>query len=373
MGWYLSFILLCFAFIFIRKNKLNEGIFLMVLGAFICLGYMTGSDWRAYESYYYTDFTSRMVEPGYMLCSNLFHASGVGFWFFHIFLKVICYVFLIRLLRKYSACFYLALMLFLASFGYYMFIDCPFRNVIAVFIFLSAIRYYAGRRFGPYLLLVLCAASFHLTALVGILFYFIRWDKVSTTVLVIIYAVVFMLLASGVFSQVLDMLTFYSPYLLTRIGAYENSTLLQGNMLSMGLVLRLVCLTFMCLYRKMICREFKWGVLVFSLCYTYLLFSLLAYAVPIFLRFTYYLALFYVIMVTYFVTVLKKDSRHLMMGCYLFVCLAITYTTCRSVFYVPYTNIIPYAIMGDFPDYYYRSHYNFIHTPYTGIEYKWND
>ena len=73
MEIYLLVIIWLFVLSYRIKAKFKFPIFsLFLLMVFLCFGYMTGSDWRNYETEYYSEFSVRLVEPGYMLLSNLF-------------------------------------------------------------------------------------------------------------------------------------------------------------------------------------------------------------------------------------------------------------------------------------------------------------
>ncbi len=60
-------------------------IYLILLGLFICFGYMTGTDWRVYELLYNQanfNFESNSKEIGFYSLISLFNYIGVSYWIF---------------------------------------------------------------------------------------------------------------------------------------------------------------------------------------------------------------------------------------------------------------------------------------------------
>ena len=88
---YLLLIVVLFITSYTRYNPQTEKLLFVFFAIFLCFGYMTGSDWRVYESEYYSNFLHRAVEPGYMFVSNFLANNGVDFWIFHTFTKVLCW------------------------------------------------------------------------------------------------------------------------------------------------------------------------------------------------------------------------------------------------------------------------------------------
>ena len=116
----------------------------------------TGSDWRQYEPMYneidfHNLFYNYFAEPGYYIYMLIFKFMHFSFWNFFILTKVIIFFLCARIINEYVPEFrFLVWMFFLPWFGFYLFIDNPMRNLIAVAIFLYASRYIINRSFLKY-------------------------------------------------------------------------------------------------------------------------------------------------------------------------------------------------------------------------------
>ena len=213
-----------------------------------------------------------------------------------------------------------------------------------------------------YILGVLLASSFHYSALFLLFLPFIDVTNYSNKSLILLYLVIFVAILFGIDKLFIDKILSRIPILHSRFSFYENSNLTEGNIFSVGLILRLICLWGMLYFRNRIYKEKK--QFLFNLCYIYLLLSLLSYSIPILFRMPFFLSPFFVLMVSEFVDYLKPKTRRQMKCFYLWVAITITIKTTTSVYYVPYTNVITYWVEGKTLDYGKRSVYNFNNSPY---------
>ena len=386
---YFLIIVLLFALSWSRVSKPVAYGLLFLLMLFLCFGFMTGSDWRVYEEEYYGEFSVRMVEPGYMLLSNLFHRAGVNFWVFHILFKCLFFIVFIQFFSMYVNKrkgrsrpmlvinrgvariivrphneFFCGLMLWVASFGFYMLIDCPFRNMIACTIMIPAFNCLLQKRYVWYYVLVLLAISFHYSALLMLILPVIKMDKLSTRVLVIIYVVVMLVMAIGGSHIIITLVSRYLPPVLQERILYYEESATEGRVFSVGLLPRLLCLWGILTYRTKIVRRFIYGSQVFSFCYFYLIISLVYYAFPALFRSALFLAPFYILGIIYVLDSMKRSLKIPAMAAWLIVALGVTFSTVRSPYYVPYTNILYHLATGDMHDYSYRDSYNLRVSPY---------
>ena len=365
---YLFIIVLLFSFSIVKSGNKFYRFLIFLLYIFLCFGYMCGSDWRVYETEYYNNFETRLVEPGYMLCSNFFSNLGIDFWWFYILCKSFCfysyYKFFSSIVDNKGRFF--MWMLFLCSFGFILFIDCPFRNLIAMSIVIEAFYWLFKKKYIVYYLLVILACTFHLSAVVLLILPILHFEKLSNRILCLIYfsALIFFLLQLD--KQLLKVILSPFPMIYNKLFFYEDMDIFQGSVLSVGLILRLIFLFFMLRYRHWIGIHYDNSASIFNLCFIYLLLSLFSYSIPIVYRLPYYLAPFYVLMVYFISQRFSYKNRLIFKSFYLLTALLITYTTVSArPYYIPYTNIIPYAIQGNFPSFEYRDTYNFKNSPYN--------
>lgn len=161
-------------------------IVLVALGIFLCTGYMTGSDWRAYETmfqfandaFFWEGYNK---EWGFVLLLKFFKFLQFDFWWFWILMKVFCFWVVVKTLRQYTlpgSMFYWALFYFYAYFAIFYFIDNPMRNLFcaALFILLAypAIRQNQWKRYWG--VVALCSL-FHMAVLLVSPFYYVLRRK----------------------------------------------------------------------------------------------------------------------------------------------------------------------------------------------------
>ena len=370
---YLFIIVVLFALSWGRVSKqVSLGVcFLLMM--FLCFGYMTGSDWRGYESEYYEEFSVRILEPGYMLLSNLFSRAGVSFWVFHILFKCLFFIVSIDFIRTHvnkqadysmpNNQLFCGLMLWVASFGFYMLIDCPFRNVISCLVMIPAFNCLLQKRYVLYYVLALLAVSFHYSALVLLFLPLVNVDNLSTKSLVIIYFAVLIVLSMGGANLIISLVSkFLPPILQERILYYEEST--EASVFHLGLIPRLFCLWGILRYRAAIVEQYPYGNKVISFCYFYLIISLVYSAYPMLFRSALFLAPFYILGMVYALDSMKPSLKIPTKFFWFAIALAITFTGVRSSSYVPYTNILYHYVSGKMYDYDYRDKYNPRMSPY---------
>ena len=200
---YFSLLASLLPFIFSKKNDLI--IFsLIYIGVIICMGYMTGSDWRLYESYYIND-SFPDYEISFILLTKIALAFEMDFWVFLIAIKIIVYAILIKTLRKYDINLALFLFIFLSEMGLYLFVDNPLRNFIAFGIFLFALEPLFKRQFIKYSLIVLFASTFHVSALIALPIFFIATLRFNATIVLATFVILLALSYFG--DQVLTLVS----------------------------------------------------------------------------------------------------------------------------------------------------------------------
>lgn len=347
-----------------KTTKKIDFVVIFLLMLFLCFGYMTGSDWRGYEEAYYYGFLNRLVEPGYMYISNFLSEKGVDFWTFHILFKCLSFLLIVLLIFTLSGKrhLYFSLALWYASYGLYMFIDCPFRNTIACGISSCAFIFLLRKKLIMYFLLVALAMSFHMSAIVLTILPFISLAKLSSKSLVLIYITIFIIFAFGGTIFLQSILNSYLPsFLSDRIDYYQNSS---GSVFSMGIISRLLCLFLIIKYRDKIILNNKYGEQTFMLCYVFLIISLIYYVLPMLFRSALFLGPFYAVGFSMGLAECYKKNIKLLKSVVFAIFIVIVFLTVSKIRYVPYSNILRNIISGTYYDFNYRSNYNYLNSPY---------
>lgn len=358
----------------ITKHQKIERILIVILALFFCLGYMTGSDWRSYETYYswlnegISGFLM-VMEPGYHSLAWIFYKLGVSFWPFFIILKLFTFFCLIGFIQKYSdKNRFFVITFFLFIFGLYLFIDNPMRNVIAICISYYSYQYLEDKRWGKFLFVILVAVMFHLSAILLLLicpFYPIKTSNTKLVLLFLLFNVFIIISYEFLILKIIGAFSFI-PIIEEKVLHYfiDGSGLENNRLLSLGFIIQFIFFLLVLYKRKQI-EGLTNGHLIFwgTVCYIFL--YRIAAIVPIFYRLQLYMSIFYAIGVVCVLTLLLKKSNKfvyaMFLTCYLFY---MTYTLITSSYkYIPYTNYISYMFSPELP-FSERSEYNHINSPY---------
>lgn len=383
MFYYLLILFICLLLFYWTKDQrfANQNkdyvtnSFLCLLGLFLCFGYTTGTDWRTYERMY--DWVALnplsmflYTEPAYVIYSYIFSALGIEFFHFFIFTKLILYIIMIRALKFYcpKAGFYISLLFFIAWYAFFLFIDNPMRNLIAICIFLSALKYLRERRFRPYLLMTLLAMSFHFSAVIMLFFYYLGNRSYSTTKIVMLYVILnVLLLNNSLIFGVLGKLFSAVPIVGDKIATYAGGDVDgQGKLLSLGLIVHTLIFILLVLGRKKI-EEYPHGKMIFTFATVFSIFFRLGLTITVMGRFQFYIIVFYVaaIGMLYYAFEIRSRVWYMLFILVISVGPCISYLT-RDSRYIPYTNYL--FFIGDNMSFEERSEYNPVNSFYKAIE-----
>jgi len=363
---YFIVLLILIGLSYCKISKRTTHVIMFLLMLFLCFGYMTGSDWRNYEDYYVNGFVDRLVEPGYILISETFSSIGVNFWSFHILFKLLSFAAIVSLIEHLHTenNIFFAIALWYASFGLFLFINCPFRNMIACGISAIGFFFYLNKNWWLYYLCAFVAMTFHLSAIILLVIPLFQFTKIRSRYLIIIYFLLLLILGFGgnnFLKHIFDSLL--PSFLADRINVYDDMS--SGSIFSIGLVPRLICLFLIIKYRNNIVAKYKYGTAIINLTYLYLICCLIYYVMPMLFRSALFLSPFYVTSIALGIKEITISNRNILKVVYSFITAAIVFTTVKSVYFVPYTNIITNIISNEYYNYTYRDSYNFINSPFT--------
>lgn len=370
---YLFLVIFCFLLSFVKQSKLILSISFLVIASILCFGYMTGSDWRMYERYYYNKIIYDR-EYLYGFISKTFNFLKVDFWIFFITLKIILLTVFFSLYRWLKISVLSAMLIFIPTIGLFLFVDNPMRNLIAYAIFAYSVRYIVSREFFKYLFFILIAVFFHNSAIIVLPVYFLYRKKFSTNVLICLYVLINILFASQ--SIVLFFIKYFSyflPIVGDRIILYLNSFAwnsdlieFKGVVFTFGLITKTFGFFVLLYFKERIISEFKYGKLVFVLSIIYLLLYRIGLTFPLITRITIFFDIFYVAAIVYILMLMRPMNSILIRLVICFYMLFSTFKLTTSSFkFVPYTNYIIYALKGDFPSFKERANFNYDNSPYN--------
>ena len=376
-------ILLCALTPFFKELSANRGWFIccgVYLCLFYCFGYMTGTDWRVYEDWYYSIDFNRLfydyyAEPGYYIFMLLFRFLGVGFWPFFILTKTVIFIIIYKTIFDYcKESGYLTLMYFLPWFGMYLLIDNPMRNCIAIAIFIVSARFVIEHKFWKFLLCMLLASSFHFTAIVMILVYPMLNHNVKSWIYVLLFLSINIVFSDReMVINVINSTLGRIPYIEKKIFEYLilDSEFAKGKLFSFGMLWQIGIFILLICYRDRIINYIDGakGLFVFNAVMFYMLFLRFAMTIEAFSRIQLYFSVFLAIAVGLVLLSFDYKSRIIYICVLLLVSLYICFgkITITSR-YVPYSNVVSYIIKGDFPSYSERFFYNYRHSPYKSSD-----
>ncbi len=224
------FIYLSYIEIFYRRmqnSKFSFIIILMILFMISSMRYEVGTDWSNYLSFYTNDDSVREgLEVGYRILNNLFSYLELHY---NIFLAGISFVTLFFIYQIGISLKYKSIVLFMyfsELFLYYNF--SGMRQGIAIAITLYSIKFIINKDFKFFVILVLFASLFHITALSFLIAYFIYHLEV-TKINAVLFAF-FLLLAALVLNELIDYLLMYTDnkkiqYYFLLAGVQEDNTM----------------------------------------------------------------------------------------------------------------------------------------------------
>lgn len=375
---YLSILFICICLFCYTNSKqcqtysINNitNVFLVLLCFFLCFGYTTGTDWRTYEHMYgwVRENASSMflfTEPGYVMYTYVFSALGIDFFHFLIFTKIVLYIIVFKTLKYYcpQGVIFISVLFFIAWYAFFLFIDNPLRNLIAICIFLCSLRYLREKCFKPYFLLTIIAMSFHFSAIVMLLLYFCGNRNFQTRNLIIAYIVFNLLLLNGTFIfNVLSYLFSSIPIIGDKVESYATDNLDgRGKLFSLGYIIHTIMFILLIAGRQKIESQ-KYGKMIFIFAALLPIFFRLGLTITVMGRFQLYIAIFYVIAIGILYRKFEKRSKVIYVLGILLVCVAscFSYMT-KDSRYIPYTH---YFFMNHNMTFTERDSYNPENSPY---------
>lgn len=211
--FYLYFILVVlFIYVFSKLDKLMFKflifIFITLIAVIAGLRYEIGTDYPTYRTIYdnLSVDTYQHIEPGYRLINLFFKYVGLSYAFTVFIFSFIVNLLFYRFIKKYSSSVFLSLLLYVLL-NYYFIAFNAVRQMIAISIFLQAIPSIENKKYLRFILITLFAASFHYTALIGLIYvmfkvkcsgiFFVFWFISLVFIFVPIQAVVLKLLPAS--------------------------------------------------------------------------------------------------------------------------------------------------------------------------------
>lgn len=329
-------------------NNIQKRIFVVWLYVFLCFGYMTGSDWRAYE----LEFDSlnsfsrdNYIEILFWKVFYLFKLIFVDFFLVIGLLKCIYLSTILTLLKYLSKNWLTAICILMPISLNFMIIDNPLRFMCAGILINLSIYHLLNNRIFLASILAVISPFFHTTSIIVLLYLpFIKFNdficKLNRGIVVILFFIIVYFFSDiGPLSSIFT----YVQQQMLLVGAKDYSSYEINNnsaLFTLGAFLRYILFLFVVLNKNNITN--KYGQTIYSLAILYYFISQILLCVPTGFRLSIPLGLFVsvffaealhsrkiykLILITYFTILLGKDI----------------YT---GYSYIPYSNSIIYIFTG---------------------------
>lgn len=178
IGFFLSY--LSFVEIFFRKVQNSKFSFIVVLIILFFLSFLrfeVGADWLAYLAFYTGSGPVENTEIGYRSLNNFFAKLDFPYFVFLAVVSAITLGFIYNAVKDMKYKMIILYVYFSELFLYYNF--SGMRQGLAIAITLFATKFIISREFTKFFLLVLLASTFHVSALIFVIAYFIYDYKMT--------------------------------------------------------------------------------------------------------------------------------------------------------------------------------------------------
>lgn len=368
---YYFVLLLCY-WASLLKDKILVFSILSFIAFFLCAGYMTGSDWPVYEELYNYMTFERVLESreewGYGYLQSFCKFIGIDFWGFHIFFKLLVFVSICYFTNFLKINVALFIAFFLPELGLFLFIDCPFRNLIAMGAFCFSIKYLLERNMWLYFVFVAIATLFHASSLILFPLYFIANAKLRNIIWIILFVFVNFLsynidfLVKNIFFHLFNISEFAKDKLMNY---FIDDKYLQDKV-NIGTIYRIIVFAIIIYYRKGIEDSHKYGRYIFNLSMFFFMLYPIGISIKIFARFSIFTNLFYIATMVLMLYIPKSAQVKSLLFLIFFLWggLRMYVNITSNSHYIPYTNYFQYIFQEELP-YSYRSNYNMQKSPYN--------
>lgn len=347
--------------------KSNSFLYLCYILVF-CFGFLTGSDWRNYELLYndasFSGLYTYDKEIGFYIVMLFCKSLGLSFWVFHILFKVGCFLIFVKFLDVFKVNKPFALMLFFPIQGLFLFVNCPFRNLIAVSISLIAFIYLIQNRKRLFVLFTCISSLIHISSLFISFMYFYRslfQVKNRYYILYLLISIVFAL-NPDLTKELVIFLISKIPFLDDRLSFYID-TIEIGNVFSLGSLFQIFVFYLLVVHKQFFAKnnyfQFIWVGSIF-----YLILSKFSTVFDIAFRVCLFLSPIYVLGICTLITTasrvvfnsIKFNSLKLLF--LVFVYLQLYAGAISHYAYLPYSNYLYYILSDNYMSFQDRANYN---------------
>lgn len=341
-----------FVEVVVKEESIKKMLFrfnMLVLILFASLRWTTGTDWYSYLEYFNDLDNYREFESGYVMLNEAFRFFSDNYTAFLIIDISLASAFIWYVLEKYSTFPNTSLLLF---YSYYYLINYfgSNRRIIAIGLILMAGMLIVNRRFWLGSILILLAATFHVTSCLFFMVFLIPRKHLKTPLLISIYIACFLISNLGLLqfmiTKVLGIIFADNPVVERAVTYTLNSENYQQSFLvnMLGIAKRSLLFFLFLFFRNRIKDEDKTGhfsylfnIYFFSICF----YILVNNQIDLLKVISIYFSIFELLLIPYFLLLFMKLKERILVN--LFLVAYIGFQFYSAIFLNQYSNLyMPY-------------------------------
>lgn len=334
-------------------------LFIFWLFVFLCFSYTNGSDWRSYELDYYSGYqkyVERGMDFGFVFIMRSFKTIISDFWLTLGVLKIIYLCTCMSLFKLFTDKWISATVMMMPLSLLFMIIDNPLRYMVAMTFFNLSMICIIKNRIVYAILLSLLSLTCHQAIIICLPFLLLLKtnfiSSIKSPYLIAIY--ISLLILSNQIERMQD-LQLFGGFVMSSLFGREDMLLHYGsdepeNLLNLGTIINFALFLVVIIFRKKIIRES--GNNSFSLAVLYFYIFNLSHALPVGHRLRVPMTFFGCIAFTYIIY-----SRNMLRYIVVVILASSMIKMINNTYqYIPYTNSIPYILIGHKP---YNERFNY--------------
>lgn len=334
------------------STQKQERLYVVWLYIFLCFGYMTGSDWRAYESRFETiEINNPYTDMGFYYIEFYAHKLIKDYWIFCGVLKCFYLYSTIRMVKQFTKHWKSTIALMIPTSLTFMLIQNPLRYMVACILINYAIVFYRNKDYKSYVITLLPTFFIHTSSVAFIvlipLVNYARYIlKVKDFILILSYIAVLFITSNlqvlqTIYSSVIGQALILSEGLDHYTKHYSIEDV--NTFFTLGSILQIVFFIIIVKYKKYLSDHIENGDYICGATLATMLLSRFLIMIPTGFRLAIPFSFFFAICVTAFIKNRSKEIASFFIAYYI---LSFGSYLWNSYDMIPYSNSLPYIVFG---------------------------
>lgn len=287
-----------------KRIRIVSYVGLLIIILFAGFRYKVGIDFVSYW-WIYENIQHSLAEPGYTFICKILSFANLGAQAQFLFFSAMTLLIVVKGIKFYNYK-HTVFCLFLYIFaGFYVDSFNIIRQSVAIAIFFWSGQYIIKREFKKYIICIICASCFHLSALFLIPFYFILKKHYSKIYIITALVLSLILAYSGIMGRLIGYLPFYMSYL-----EPGNSFNINSN-LGSGFFIKYIIGFVLLVAKDKIIKIKSDNNVVLNAYFMYLILMGILQDYLVFLRIAYFFQIFLIIALPALVSIMKQNGSRI--------------------------------------------------------------